>query len=101
MNFSGTTQIDLCKSNGMSEKNIENITKSGSNFAPNFVNHHFLPDVNFNGHCLMNIYIHKKVINLCISYALNPQLKNLSTDVTLDNCLLESVKLTKNADLDK
>ena len=85
----------------MSEENIENITKSGSNFAPNFVNHHFLSDVNFNGHCLINIYIHKEVINLCISYALNPQLKNLSTDVTLDNCLLESVKLTKNADLDK
>ena len=31
----------------MSEKNIENITKSDSNFAPTFVDHHQLPDINF------------------------------------------------------
>ena len=33
-NFSGTTQIDSWKPNGMSEENIENVTKSDSNFAP-------------------------------------------------------------------
>ena len=33
----------------MSEENIENITKSDSNFAPTFVNHHVSPDTNFNG----------------------------------------------------
>ena len=32
--FGSTTWIDLCKSNGMSEENIENITKSDINFAP-------------------------------------------------------------------
>ena len=52
--FSGTTRIDSWKSNGMSEENIENITKSDSNFAPTFVDHHVLPDINFNGHCLIN-----------------------------------------------
>ena len=52
--FSGTTRIDLWKCNGMSEENIENITKSDSNFAPTFVDHHVLPDMNFNGHCLIN-----------------------------------------------
>ena len=31
--FSGTTRIDSWKSNGMSEENIENITKSDSNFS--------------------------------------------------------------------
>ena len=58
----------------MSEESIENITRSGSLFAPTFVNHHILPDVNFNGHCLMNnnISIPEKVINLDISYILNP-----------------------------
>ena len=58
---------------------------------------------NFNGHCLIknNISIPKKVINLYISYTLNPQLRNLNTDFTLGNCLFGSVKLTKNADLDK
>ena len=41
-------------SNGMSEEIIENITKSESNIAPTFVNHHLLPDMTFNGHCLIN-----------------------------------------------
>ena len=87
----------------MSEGSIESITKSGSNFAPTFVNHHLLPDVNLNGHCLIknNISIPKKVINLYISYTLDRQIRNLNTDFTLVNCLFGSVKLTKNADLDK
>ena len=38
----------------MSEKNIENITKSDSNFTLTFVDHNILPDMNFNGHCLIN-----------------------------------------------
>ena len=96
-------RIESWKSNGMSEENIENITKSDSNFAPTFVDHHLLPDMNFNGHCLIknNISIPKKVINLYISYTLGPQLRNLDTYFTLGNCLFRSVKLTKNADLDK
>ena len=54
----------------MSKENIENITKSDSNFAPTFLDHHVLPDINFNGHCLINnhISIPKNVINLYISY---------------------------------
>ena len=48
-----------------------------------------------------DIYVPKKVINLYISYTLGPQLRNLNTDFTLGNCLFGSVKLTKNADLDK
>ena len=57
----------------------------------------------FNEHCLIksNISIPKKAINLNISYMLNPWLRNLNTDFTLNNCLFGSVKLTKNADLDK
>ena len=75
--FSGTNQIDSWKSNGMSEKNIENVTKSDSNFAPNFIDHHVLTDIIFNGHCLINnIYIPKKVLNIYISYTLNPWLGN-------------------------
>ena len=55
------------------------------------------------GHCFMknNISIPKKVINLYVSYALGPQLKNLNIYFTSSNCLFGSVKLTKNADLDK
>ena len=43
--FSGTTGIESWKSNGMSEESIENITKSDSNFIPNFVDHDLLPDM--------------------------------------------------------
>ena len=39
----------------MPEENIENITKSENDFAPTFVDHHLLSDINFNGHCLINI----------------------------------------------
>ena len=48
----------------MSEENIKNITKSESNFAWTFVDHHLLPDINFKGYCLINnIYFSKKVIS--------------------------------------
>ena len=59
--------------------------------------------MNFNGHCLIknDSFVHKKVINLYISYTLSPQLRNLNTYFTLGNYLFGSVKLTKNADLDK
>ena len=51
--FSGTTRVESWKSNGMSEESIENITRSGSNFAPTFVDHHLLPGMISNGHCLI------------------------------------------------
>ena len=41
------------------------------------------------------------MINLYISCTLGSQLRNLNIDFTLSNCLFGSVKLTKNADLDK
>ena len=75
----------------MSEYNIENITKLDRNFAPTFVDHHVLPGINVNGHCLIsNIYIPNKVINGYIYYKLKSWLKLLNTDFTL--------KLTKNTD---
>ena len=51
----------------------------------------------FNEHYLIknNISIPKKAINPNISYMLNPWLRNLNTDFTLNNCLFGSVKLTK------
>ena len=77
----------------MSEENIKNITKSYSNFAPIFVDHHVLLHINFNRHYLIknNISVPKNVINLYISYILSPWLRNLNTDFTLSNCLFGSV----------
>ena len=37
----------------MSEESIGSITKSDSNFAPALVDHHLLPEVNFNEYCLV------------------------------------------------
>ena len=58
----------------MSEKSTEKMTKTESNFAPAFVGHHSLPEINFNGHYLTknNISIPKNVINIYISYTLGP-----------------------------
>ena len=81
--FRGTTRTDSWKSNGMSEESIDNITKSDSNFAPTFAEHHVLAGIHFNGHCLLNnIYIPNKVINIYISYTLTPWLRNSNTDFT-------------------
>ena len=102
--FSSTTGIDSWKSNGISEENIESIAKLDSNFAPAFVDHHVLPDITIQyGHCLINnnISIPKKVINIYISYILNQWIRDLNTNFTLGSCLFWSVKLTKNAVLDK
>ena len=75
----------------MSEENIENITKSDSNLASMFLAHHVLPDVNFNGHCFIkNVSIPRKVINLYVSYKLNPSLRSLNTDFTLTSFLFGS-----------
>ena len=92
----------MWKSNGMSQE-IEKITKSDKHFASSFVNHHLLPDANFNRHCLMknNKSIPKKVISLSICYTLTQWLTNLNTNFTLDNCSFGSIKLTKHVDSDK
>ena len=65
----------------MSDENIDNITKSDSNFAPTFVDHHLLSGISLSENCLIknNIYISKKV---------TPWLSNLNTNV----------KVTRNAD---
>ena len=62
----------------MSAKIIKNITKPDSNFTQTFADHHLLPDMNLNGHCLTknNVFsIPRKVINLYISYKMGPELK--------------------------
>ena len=59
----------------MSKKWFENKTKSDSNCAPTFFDHHLLLDMTFNVHCLItnNISIPKTLINPYITYTLGPQ----------------------------
>ena len=71
------------------KKVLENITKSDSNSALTFVDHHLSPDMNFNGHCLI-----KSNISICKSI-------HFLHRFFLSNCLFGSVKLTKTADIDK
>ena len=73
----------------MSEENIGNITKPD------------LTKLNFNGYCLINnnISIREKVINLYISYILNPWILNLN--FLLNNSLFGSAELNKKVDRDK
>ena len=61
--FTDTTHIEWWKFNGMSGESTEYISKSDSNFSSTFVDHHLLPDMNFNGHCLIKNNISKKLIN--------------------------------------
>ena len=78
--FNGTTQIYSRKYNEISEETIEIITKSNSLFVPIFVNHYILPDISFNGYCLINknISVLKNVTSLYISYKINPWLRDLN-----------------------
>ena len=96
--FTGATQINSRKSNGMSEENMENTTKSESLFAPTFVDHHVLPDINFNGHCLINnnIHIPKNLINICISYLLNQWPRDLNVDFKSGNFSFTDGSMGKN-----
>ena len=85
----------------MSES-IENITKSGSVFAPISVDHHLFQTRNLMATIwYKDISVPIKVINLYFSYTLAPQERHLNTDFTLNNCLFGSAKLIKNVDLDK
>ena len=85
----------------MPEESIENITKSDSNFAPTFVDHNVLLDMNFNEQCLIkeNISISKKVINLYISYT-RSSIKKFKHRFYISNCLFGSIKLTKDSELE-
>ena len=46
--YLSSTPIDSWKSSGISEEKVENKSKSDSNFAPTFVDHHVLPDMMIN-----------------------------------------------------
>ena len=84
------------------KKSIENRTTADQNFALTWINSYPLPDIKLNGHCLINkLPDSGKVINLHISYILDPWSRDLSTNFTFNNCLFGSVKLTKYVDPDK
>ena len=94
--FSGTNRIESWKSNGISEESIDNTTKSDSNFAPTFVNHHLLPDMFFNGQCSIKNNISKNLFRMLekpkISYLLE---KTLILSFICSKCKNEDEKIFK------
>ena len=101
--FSGTTDIYLWKSKETPEESIENITTPDNTFLQTLVNSYLLSHKKLAENCLINsnMSVFKKVINLHISYTLDPWSSDLNADFRLDNCFFRAVKLTKNADPDK
>ena len=101
--FNNISKVLSWKTIGLSEESIENISATDSNFASTLINYYPLPDIKFNGHCLINNNNEPSLgaVNLYICYTLDRWSRDLNTDFTLGICLFGSVKLTKNADLDK
>ena len=86
----------------MSREKIINTNESDTNFSPEYKSRY--EEVRFKGICLKQksvSFLHKKVVNLYISYTLDKLAIDLDTDFTLGNCLFGAVKLTENADPDK
>ena len=64
------------------------------------INYYPLPDIKFNGHCLINKLPESgKIINLYNSYTLDPWSRHLNTDFTLANCFFGTA--AENTDPDK
>ena len=86
----------------MSEGSVENITASENSFASNLVNYYLLPDVKYNGRCLINnnMFVPRKVINAYISYILDTWSRDSNTDFTLYNCLFGLRILIQNTNPD-
>ena len=82
---------------------MKKITTSDSSFALTLNNFYPLPDIKFNGHCLINSNNDPLLgaVTLYICCTIDRWSSYWKTDFTLGNCFFGSVKLTKDADPDK
>ena len=88
----------------MSGESVELPTASNDSLtlALNYINTKFW--VKFDGICLKQDNItfkHKQVVSVYIAYEINLWAFNVDKDFELANCLVGTVRFTKNADLDK
>ena len=80
----------------MSNEKISSITRSNYNQAPSLAYDNVRIKLKFFGALLKQdkiIYNHGPIVNIYIVYRLGPSITN---DITLENCPLGAVKLTKN-----
>ena len=96
--------IELLISTGISKESIKNLHISDITFLPELIDTYQLSRVKFKGICLEQdsvSFLHKKIVNLYVSYTLDLWSGGLNTDFTLDNCIFGAVELTKNSNPDK
>ena len=96
------SNILSCKSKGLSGESIKPPTTSNKILNPslNYIGNKIR--VKFNGDCLKQEKItfnHGKIVNIYIVYEIERSV-NISSYLTLENCLFGSVKLTKHIDVD-
>ena len=86
----------------MSNEKINSITTSNYNQTPKPVYNNAGIKLNFNTDLLKQNkvpYNHGPIVNIYIVYKLDTVIND--SGVTLENCFIGAVKLTKNADIDK
>ena len=92
------------KSKGLSDKKIESIKTANYLLNPHFDVYNLTKiRIKFNGGCLNRLpptNLHGGIVNIYIVYEITSNF-NASNYPTLENCLFESVKLTKNSDIDR
>ena len=99
-----TNRISEWKSKGLFDESINPPTRSNNSLAPALGYFGNKVRVKFDGSCLKQdkiTFTHEKPVNIYIVYELNLWNYVDSSDLTLGNSLISSIKLVKNADIDK
>ena len=87
----------------MSDEKINSVKTPNHSITPNLDHYDTRTRVEFNGSCFRQdkvTYTHKDVVSIYIVYVLGA-CSSHSDDPTIKNCLFATVKLSKNADIDK
>ena len=87
----------------MSDEKINSIKTPNHSITPHLSYYDTRTRVEFNGSCFKQdnvTYTYKDVVSIYIVYALGA-CSSHSDDPTIKNCLFATVKLSKNADIDK
>ena len=95
--------ISSWKSKGLSDESIKPPTTSDNSLSPLIDYFGNKIRLKFKGDCLKQdkvTYTHRKTVNIYIVYELGAS-SSFNDDPTLKNSLFGTVKLTKNADIDK
>ena len=92
----------LVMANWLFNEKINSIKTTNHSITPKLDYNGTKTRVEFNGSCLKQdkvTFNHGKVVNIYIDYEISKSI-NISDYLTLENCLLEAITVTKNADID-